>query len=212
MRKCVEITGCDDRWPFNPSCSLRCRSALVLVGYLSGILKQWRSQPDDLVPLCKYSQLTDCESNQFLKKWIMVILWNLHSGTKSSGWLRYCPQVHLITNKSGLRDFVNLKTLLINPSRRAELSSHLNWSLNKSCLSLGFVQHKPLSKESLLLQSPNQVRNVLAVYFMARQHSSCVERNRTKVLITNGDQKGILFLKPSSEMRIKNMHVCTTIK
>ena len=30
----------------------------------------------------------DCENNQFLKKWIMIIIWNLHSGTKSSGWLR----------------------------------------------------------------------------------------------------------------------------
>ena len=29
---------------------------------------QQRSQPDDLVPLCKYLQFTDCENNQFLKK------------------------------------------------------------------------------------------------------------------------------------------------
>jgi hypothetical protein len=29
----------------------------------------------------------DC-LNQFLKKWIMIIILNLHSGTKLSGWLK----------------------------------------------------------------------------------------------------------------------------
>ena len=29
---------------------------------------QYYSQPDDLVPLLKYLQFTDCENNQFLKK------------------------------------------------------------------------------------------------------------------------------------------------
>ena len=45
---------------------------------------QWRSQPNDLVLLCKYLEF--CENNQFLKKW-MTIIWNLTSGTKLSGWL-----------------------------------------------------------------------------------------------------------------------------
>ena len=29
---------------------------------------QWRSQPHDLVPLCKYLQFVDCENNQFFKE------------------------------------------------------------------------------------------------------------------------------------------------
>jgi hypothetical protein len=33
-----------------------------------------------------------CENNQFLKKWIMIIILNLHSGTKLSGWLLACWQ------------------------------------------------------------------------------------------------------------------------
>jgi hypothetical protein len=31
----------------------------------------------------------DCENNQFLKKLIMIIILNLHSRTKLSGWLRH---------------------------------------------------------------------------------------------------------------------------
>ena len=53
---------------------------------------QERSQPDDLVPLCKYFLFIDCENNQFAKKWIMIIAWNLNSGTKLSGWLRHWLQ------------------------------------------------------------------------------------------------------------------------
>jgi hypothetical protein len=49
---------------------------------------QWRSQPNDSVPLCKYCHVYDNQHNQFLKKWIMIMSWNLHSRTKSSGWLR----------------------------------------------------------------------------------------------------------------------------
>ena len=33
---------------------------------------------------------TDYKNNQFLKKRIMIMIWNLHSMTKSSGWLRHC--------------------------------------------------------------------------------------------------------------------------
>ena len=36
---------------------------------------------------------TDCKDNQFLKKWIMIMIWNLHSMTKSSGWLRHCAHL-----------------------------------------------------------------------------------------------------------------------
>jgi hypothetical protein len=47
-------------------------------------------QPDDdLVP--RYANIfvfIDCENNQFLNKWIIIIL-ILHSGTKFSGWLRH---------------------------------------------------------------------------------------------------------------------------
>jgi hypothetical protein len=32
------------------------------------------------------------ENNQFLKKWIMIMIWNLHSMTKLSGWLRHCQK------------------------------------------------------------------------------------------------------------------------
>jgi hypothetical protein len=47
-------------------------------------------QPDDLVPLCKCFVFIDCEKNRFLKKLIMMIILNLHSGAKLSGWLRHC--------------------------------------------------------------------------------------------------------------------------
>ena len=33
--------------------------------------------------------------HQFLKKWIMIIIWNLDSETKLSGWLCHCPQLPL---------------------------------------------------------------------------------------------------------------------
>ena len=33
-------------------------------------LQQQRSQPDDLVPLCKYLRFTDCENNQFVTRLI----------------------------------------------------------------------------------------------------------------------------------------------
>ena len=52
-------------------------------------LPQWRSQPDNLVPLWKFQTLSlfisleiDCCSQSMITK-------NLHSGTKSSGWLRH---------------------------------------------------------------------------------------------------------------------------
>ena len=70
-----------------PSLWVLCKRVFVQVTQ-----NQWLSQPEDLVPLCKYLQFIDYENTQFLKKWIMIILWNLHSGTKSSGWLRHCTQ------------------------------------------------------------------------------------------------------------------------
>jgi hypothetical protein len=36
---------------------------------------------------------TDYENNQFLKKWIMIIILNLDSETKLSGWLRQWVQL-----------------------------------------------------------------------------------------------------------------------
>ena len=52
---------------------------------------QKRSQPDNLVMLCKYFRVhIDREHNQFLKKWIMVMIFNLHSMTKLSGCLCHC--------------------------------------------------------------------------------------------------------------------------
>ena len=61
---------------------------LVATWYLQTCCK-----PDDLVPLCKYLQFTDSENHQFLKKWMMIIIWHLHSGTKLSGWLRHRLQL-----------------------------------------------------------------------------------------------------------------------
>ena len=51
---------------------------------------QWRSQPDDLVPLCKFLVIIDCEK-QSISKEMNNDVWNFHSRTKLSGWLRHCP-------------------------------------------------------------------------------------------------------------------------
>ena len=63
MRKCREI-------PFefyvNPDLALNNEP-------LRNNYNQKRSQPDDLVTLCKCLQFTDSENNQFGKKWIMII-------------------------------------------------------------------------------------------------------------------------------------------
>jgi hypothetical protein len=50
---------------------------------------QWRSQPDNLVMLCKYfcvHKPWKQSISKEMKKWIIMI-WNLHSMTKLSGWL-----------------------------------------------------------------------------------------------------------------------------
>ena len=50
------------------------------------------------------SLFTDCINNQFLKKWMMIMIWNLHSMTKSSGWLRQWfihSRCYKIYNKHG---------------------------------------------------------------------------------------------------------------
>ena len=55
----------------------------------SGCRVQWRSQPDNLVPLCKFHSITII---QFFRNGLFSQSVNceyLHSGTKSSGWLRY---------------------------------------------------------------------------------------------------------------------------
>ena len=41
----------------------------------------------DLVPYANIFVFIDCENNPFLKKLIMIIILNLHRGTKLSGWL-----------------------------------------------------------------------------------------------------------------------------
>ena len=51
---------------------------------------QWRSQPDNLVPLGKFQSIIIIH---FFRNWLFsqsVSCKYLHSGTKSSGWLRYC--------------------------------------------------------------------------------------------------------------------------
>ena len=50
---------------------------------------QWRSQPDNLVPLFKFQAIIIIH---FFTNWLFSQSMNtkyLHSGTKSSGWLRY---------------------------------------------------------------------------------------------------------------------------
>ena len=57
--------------------------------------RQWRSQPDNLVPLYKLSIIIIIH---FFRNWLFLRSINtkiLHSGTKSSGWLRYCRQVEM---------------------------------------------------------------------------------------------------------------------
>ena len=51
--------------------------------------EQWRSQPDYLVPLCKFQIIIiiHCFRNWFFSQ--SVNCKYFHSGTKSSGWLRY---------------------------------------------------------------------------------------------------------------------------
>ena len=63
----------------------------VLQVILAGI--QWRSQPDNLVPLCKFQSIIIIH---FFRNWLFSQSVNckyLLSGTKSSGWLRYCRNI-----------------------------------------------------------------------------------------------------------------------
>jgi hypothetical protein len=41
------------------------------------------------------SVFIDCKNNEFLKKWIMIMLRIEHSRSKFSGWLRYCTYTHV---------------------------------------------------------------------------------------------------------------------
>ena len=60
---------------------------------------QWQRQPDNLVLLLVF---IDCENNEFLKKWIMMINQNWHSRTKWSGWLpHYNGVFHFTMGKPG---------------------------------------------------------------------------------------------------------------
>ena len=56
----------------------------------ANIDQQWRSWPDDLIPLCKFQVIVIMH---FFKNWLFsqsVSCKYLQSGTKSSGWLCYC--------------------------------------------------------------------------------------------------------------------------
>ena len=64
------------------------------------VCQQWRRQPDNSVPLCKFKIIIifisleiDCFHSQWTRKY-------LHSGTKSSGWLRYCLSTCLNVNRT----------------------------------------------------------------------------------------------------------------
>jgi hypothetical protein len=78
---------------------LKQRCSLMRVGTLACF--QWCSQPDNLVPLCKFKIIIiihfisleiDCFHSQWTRKY-------LHSGTKSSGWLRYCLRLTLMHSR-----------------------------------------------------------------------------------------------------------------
>ncbi len=61
---------------------------------------QWRSQPDFWLCYANISVFMDRENNQSLKKLIMIMISNMHSMTKLSGWLPHClerffPIVHI---------------------------------------------------------------------------------------------------------------------
>jgi hypothetical protein len=45
------------------------------------------------------SVFIDRENNRFLKKWIMIMIWYLHSMTKLSGWLHHClmHKIHVLS-------------------------------------------------------------------------------------------------------------------
>ena len=66
----------------------------VSMGVVLGIMRilciQWRSQPDNLVPLCKFQSIIIIHFFRDLLFSQSVNCEYLHSGTKSPGWLRYC--------------------------------------------------------------------------------------------------------------------------
>lgn len=84
------------------TCNLRTQSTLYFFQSIRLNFKrmdvlvytQWQSQPDRLFVLWKYFVFTDRQNNQFLRKWMMITLLNLHSMTKMSGGLHYCIHVH----------------------------------------------------------------------------------------------------------------------
>ena len=55
---------------------------------------QWRSQPDNLVMLCKFFCVYRPYEQSISKKMNKDNDLNLHSMTKLSGWLRYCTKLH----------------------------------------------------------------------------------------------------------------------
>ena len=86
---------------------------------------QWRSQPDNLVPLCKFQIIIIIH---FFRNWWFSQSVNckyLHSGTKSSGWLRYCvqPSVFRINKFSQRISLAWNRSLYISGDRAPILSS-----------------------------------------------------------------------------------------
>ena len=62
----------------------------------------------------KYLQFTNCKNNQFIKKLIMIILLNLHRGTRLSGWLRPAGHIGLCD----VRVIIIDKTNVDRPTQR----------------------------------------------------------------------------------------------
>ena len=61
---------------------------------------QWRSQPDNLVVLCKFFCVYRPYKESISKEMNNDNDLNLHSMTKLSGWLRYCLYFRAVTNKA----------------------------------------------------------------------------------------------------------------
>jgi hypothetical protein len=84
---------------------------------------------------CKCFHVVDCENNQFLKKWIMIIILNFHSGTKLSGWLRHCNQLTFYFSLGGEAANMMLDTFQNRPriTHNKEIFESLSPSEQQLC-------------------------------------------------------------------------------
>ena len=76
VASCQVLPACqqvETNLSISSSCKKYLKIRLVATCHLQTCYNHWSSQPDDLVPLCKIFVFIDCEINQFLKKWIMMI-------------------------------------------------------------------------------------------------------------------------------------------